>query len=204
MFRTAEAATDTNWEAVNLAHLEPDPEEFKTAENNHETCFNSLEKKNSDLEAVSREKDQLENELQSLSQEKSNLDNLVLEIEDNLDTIRGEKDQVLMEKEEIASENERLQQVLAEKTELVEHLEMTNTNLMSDVEEARTQLSTQQKTMAPPLAATIATAAAWLPGEAPWPARPDDPEESLPWPALVKHIGPKVPPINSDTSSHCD
>ena len=33
MFRTAEAATDTNWEAVNSAHLEPDPEEFKTADN---------------------------------------------------------------------------------------------------------------------------------------------------------------------------
>ena len=71
-------------------------EEFKTAANNHETCGKSLEEKNSDLESVSREKDQLVNELQSLSQEKSNLDNLVLEIENNLDTLRGEKEQVLL------------------------------------------------------------------------------------------------------------
>merc|ERR1712147_608448 len=52
---------------------------------------------------------------------------------------------VLLEKEELVGENERLQQFITEKTELVEHLEMTNTNLMSDAEEARAQLSTQQK-----------------------------------------------------------
>ena len=33
MFRTAEAATDTNWEAVNSAHPEPEPEKPKTADN---------------------------------------------------------------------------------------------------------------------------------------------------------------------------
>jgi len=120
-------------------------EEFKTAADNHETCGRTLEEKNSDLEEVSRERDQLDNELQSLREEKSNLDNLVLELENNLDTLRTEKDHVLLEKEEFVSENERLQQVIVEKTELVEHLEMTNTNLMSDAEEARAQLSTQQK-----------------------------------------------------------
>ena len=58
MFRTAEAATDTNWEAVNSAHLEPDPEEFKTADNapvildgspGEDEVSNGLDKTDADL-----------------------------------------------------------------------------------------------------------------------------------------------------------
>ena len=90
--------------------------------------------------------------MESLSSENSNLDNRVQELEsrvqeleDRVDTVNGEKDQLELEKEALVSEKQQLDLVIAEKNEQLDHLEMTNTNLLSDVEEARSQLTTQQK-----------------------------------------------------------
>ena len=90
-------------------------------------------------------RDQLQSELQNLREENTNVKTSRRQTEISLDTVSGERNQLLTEKEELVYENEKLQQVIAEKNELLDQLEMTNTNLQSDAEDAKNQLRSQLK-----------------------------------------------------------
>jgi len=120
-------------------------EDFKTAADNHESCGRSLTARTQELEAVSSMRDQLQSELQNLREENTNVKTSRRQTEISLDTVSGERNQLLTEKEELVYENEKLQQVIAEKNELLDQLEMTNSNLQSDAEDAKNQLRSQLK-----------------------------------------------------------